>query len=112
MNFIKEDIEAQRLEFIKDRVHRLDGEDMHDLAAGILRVMGYRTLVSQKGADRGKDIMASPDGLGLENPKILVEAKHRTGSIGSQEIRSFLDGLRSRGKGVYVSSGGFTKEAR
>lgn len=109
---IKEDIEAKATEFIKDRLTKLDWEEMQDLVAGILRGMGYRTLVSPKGADRGRDIMASPDGLGLENPKIMVEVKHRTGTMGGPEIRSFLGGLRPNDKGVYVSTGGFTKDAK
>jgi restriction system protein len=109
---IKEDIEARAIEFIKDKIIKLDWEDMQELIAGILRGMGYKTLVSPKGADRGKDIMASPDGLGLENPKIMVEVKHRTGAMGAPEIRAFLGGLRSNDKGVYVSSGGFTKDAK
>ena len=85
---------------------------MQELVAGILRAMGYKTRISPKGADRGKDIVASPDGLGLEEPKIIVEVKHRQGQMGSQEIRSFLGGLRARDKGLYVSTGGFTKDAR
>lgn len=109
---IKEDIEARATEFIKDKITKLDWEEMQDLVAGILRGMGYKTLVSPRGADRGRDIMASPDGLGLENPKIMVEVKHRTGAMGSQEIRSFLGGLRPNDKGVYVSTGGFTKDAK
>lgn len=47
-----------------------------------------------KGSDRGKDIIASPDGLGLEEPRILTEVKHRQGQMGSQEVRSFWGGLR------------------
>ena len=85
---------------------------MQELVAGMLRAMGYKTRVSPRGADRGKDIIASPDGLGLENPKIVVEVKHRQGSMGSQEVRSFLGGLRASDKGLYVSTGGFTKDAK
>jgi restriction system protein len=109
---IKEDIESRALEFIKDKITRLDWEDMQELVAGILRGMGYKTFVSPKGADRGRDIMASPDGLGLEDPKIMVEVKHRSGSMGGPEVRSFLGGLRSRDRGMYVSTGGFTKDAK
>ena len=46
---------------------------MQELVAGILRAMGLKTKISNKGPDRGKDIIASPDGLGLENPRIFVE---------------------------------------
>ena len=84
---------------------------MEELVAGILRGMGYKTMMSPRGADRGKDIVASPDGLGLESPKIKVEVKHRNGSMGSSNIRNFLGGLRHGDKGLYVSTGGFTKDA-
>lgn len=109
---IKEDFEAKANDFIKDKLYKLDWDEMQDLVAGILRGMGYKTLVSPRGADRGKDIMASPDGLGLENPKIMVEVKHRTASMGSQEIRSFIGGLRPGDKAIYVSTGGFSKDAK
>lgn len=112
LEIIKDDFLAKSHEFIKDKVLALDWEQMQELVAGILRAMGYKTRVSPRGADRGKDIIASPDGLGLENPKILVEVKHRQGSMRSQEIRSFLGGLRASDKGLYVSTGGFSKDAK
>ena len=91
----------------------LDWKDMQELVAGILRAMGYKTMISPSGPDRGKDIIASPDGLGLEDPKIVVEVKHRKNStMGAPEIRSLLGGLRPNDKSLYVSTGGFSKEAR
>lgn len=84
---------------------------MQELVAAILRGMGYKTRVSPAGPDRGKDIVASPDGLGLEEPRIKVEVKHRKGTIGAADVRAFLGGLRHGDKGLYVSSGGFTREA-
>lgn len=112
LEIIKEDFIAKSHEFIKDKALSLDWEEMQELVAGILRAMGYKTRVSPRGADRGKDIIASPDGLGLENPKIVVEVKHRQGSMGSQEVRSFLGGLRASDKGLYVSTGGFSRDAK
>lgn len=106
------DIEAQALERIKDRVNELDWDDMQQLVAGILRAMGYKTQISPNGADRGKDIVASPDGFGFEHPRIVVEVKHRKGQMGSQEIRSFLGGRHKDDRGLYVSTGGFTKDAQ
>ena len=107
-----QDIEARSLEFIKDRIVRLSWEEMQELVAGLLRAMGYKTRVSPTGPDRGKDIIASPDGFGFENPRIVVEVKHRPKStMGSREIRSFLGGRHPDDKGLYVSTGGFSKEA-
>ncbi len=106
------EIESQALERIKDRVSELDWNDMQQLVAGILRAMGYKTQVSPPGSDRGKDIVASPDGFGFEHPRIVVEVKHRNGQMGSQEIRSFLGGRHQDDRGLYVSTGGFTKDAQ
>lgn len=105
------DIQSLALERIKDVVVRLDWDDMQELVAGILRAMGYKTQVSPAGADRGKDIVASPDGFGFEHPRIVVEVKHRAGKIDSPSIRSFLGGRHKDDRGLYVSTGGFTKDA-
>ncbi len=104
---------ARSKELIKDRIAVLDWAEMQDLVAGLLRGMGYKTTVSPKGADRGKDIMASPDRFGFEEPRIVVEVKHRRDQrMGPNEIRSFLGGRHAKDKGLYVSTGGFTQEAR
>ena len=109
---IRADVLARAHEFIKDRVQKLAWDEMQDLVAGILRAMGYRTVVSGPGADRGKDIIASPDGLGLEQPRVRVEVKHRTKErIGAPNIRSFIGALRQSDRGLFISTGGFSQEA-
>jgi restriction system protein len=104
-------LESLALERIKDQINALPWDDMQHLVAGILRAMGYKTQVSPAGPDRGKDIIASPDGFGFENPRIIVEVKHRKEKMGSQEIRSFLGGRHKDDRGLYVSTGGFSKDA-
>jgi restriction system protein len=99
-------------EFIEDAINQLDWRQLQDLVAGILRSMGYRTTVSAPGADRGVDIFASPDGLGLQEPRIFVEVKHRNQPMGAEKIRAFLGGRRPGDKCLYVSTGSFTKEGR
>ena len=111
---ILKDIQSKAFEFIKDKVSRISRtEELQQLVAGLLQAMGYKTRISPSGPDRGKDIVASPDGSGWE-PRIVVEVKHRTGSnMGSQEIRSFLGGRHKDDKGLYVEHRGqFTKDAR
>jgi len=110
---IKDDTVEQAHELIKDKILALSADEMEHLMAAILRAMGYRTRVMPKGPDRGVDVIASPDGLGLEEPRIKVEVKHRsTVPMGSQDIRSFLGGLREGDRALYVSTGGFTKDAK
>ena len=110
---VYQDIEAKAHEFTKDQILRLDWEEMQDLVAGVLRALGYRTRVSPPGSDRGKDIIASPDGLGIEAPRIRVEVKHRPSTkMGSSEVRSFIGGMREGDRGIYVSTGGFAQEGK
>jgi restriction system protein len=77
-----------------------------------LRAMGYKTRISPPGPDRGKDIIASPDALGFVGPRIVTEVKHRKGTMGAPEVRAFAGGLRNQDNGLYVSTDGFTREAR
>ena len=97
--------------FIEDRIQRLDWEQMQDLVAGILRAMGYRTTVAAPGPDRGVDIRASPDGLGLQEPRIFVEVKHRAAQTDAKVVRAFLGGRKHGDRCLFVSTGGFTKDA-
>jgi restriction system protein len=105
-------IQERALERLKDRLYRLEWGQMQEIVAALLRALGYRTTISPQGTDRGKDIFASPDGLGFEQPRIVVEVKHRRGqAIGAPEVRSFLGGRHKDDRGLYVSTGGFTREA-
>ncbi|MDE0611243.1 MAG: restriction endonuclease [Gammaproteobacteria bacterium] len=106
------DLELRSIEFIKDRIVGLDWEEMQSLIAGVLRAMGYKTRISARGPDRGADIMASRDSFGFENPRIVVEVKHRAEQIGASGIRSFVGGRHVDDKCLYVSTGGFSKEAK
>lgn len=112
VSILMDEIEDKSKEFIKDIVNDLDWDEMQDLVAALLRAMGYKTIVSPPGPDRGKDIIASPDGLGLEDPVIVVEVKHQAGSMSAPKIRSFKGALKKTNKGIYVSTGGFTTDAK
>ena len=104
---------ANSRELIKDKLLKLTWQEMQSVVAGLLRAMGYKTKVSPDGPDRGKDIIASPDGLGLEQPRIFVEVKHRKGAMGAPEIRTFIGGRdHQNDRCLYVSTGGFSTEAK
>ena len=111
-SIVREDQVARAHEFVKDRILKLTPDEMEQLLASLLRAMGYKARVTPTGPDRGRDVIASPDGLGLQQPRIIGEVKHRPReSIGSQQVRSFLGALRASDCGVFVSTGGFTKDA-
>ena len=116
---IAEEVELQSNELLenstetlKDRILNLSADDMEELVKEILNAMGYIARRTKKGADRGVDVFASKDGLGLEEPRIFVEVKHRDGQIGAPKIRSFIGGRQTGDRCIYVSTGGFTKEAK
>jgi restriction system protein len=106
------DIEDQAIERVKDKILSLTWDELQELVAALLRALGYRTMVSPAGPDRGRDILASRDGFGFEPPRIVVEVKHRRGAMGAPEVRAFLGGRHSDDRGLYVSTGGFTREAQ
>jgi restriction system protein len=107
-----ENIADLALERIKDSILKLEWDEMQELVAALLRALGYRTIVSPAGSDRGRDIIASRDGFGFEPPRIIVEVKHRKGAMGAPEVRAFLGGRHADDRGLYVSTGGFTREAQ
>ena len=98
-------------ESLKDSINSLNPDEMEELIKEVLNAMGYVAKRSKKGSDRGIDVFASTDGLGLEEPRIFVEVKHRSGQIGAPAIRQFLGGRKQGDKCLYISTGGFSKEA-
>jgi restriction system protein len=109
---LRQDVIGRSHEFIKDRLLSLSPDDMESLVAALLRAMGYKARVTPKGKDRGKDVIASPDGFGFQQPRIFAEVKHRPReSMGAPALRGFAGGLRASDRGLYVSTGGFTQEA-
>lgn len=105
------DLQSRSEELIRARLAELDGYEMQDVVAGILRAMGYHTRVSPPGADRGVDIIASRDPLGVERAvKVQVKARPTTRSSPS-EVRELAGILAPDERGIFVSSGGFTKDA-
>lgn len=109
----KRNVIEESRERLKDRIVGLEPGEMEELLAAVLRAMGFRTRVSPTGPDRGVDVMASPDGLGLQEPRIKCEVKHRRNTqMGAQDLRSFIGALRAGDRGIYLSTGGFSREAR
>jgi restriction system protein len=106
-----DEVKAKADELIADLISHLDPYDFQDLVAAVLRAMGFRAVSSPPGADRGVDIVAHPDPFGFERPRIKVQVKHRQATVGGPDVRGFLGTLRSGDNGLYVSTGGFTRDA-
>jgi len=111
-NTFYEETVSKTDELIADLILGIDAYDFQDLVAGLLQTMGYRTRVSEPGPDHGVDIIAHPDAFGFEFPRIKVQVKHRQSSAGGPDIRNLIGTLGENEKGLFVSTGGFTAEAR
>lgn len=105
------EVKEQSDELISDAISKLDPYEFQDLVAGVLRAMGLRTKVSPPGPDHGIDIVAHPDHFGFEEPRIKVQVKHRQQTVGGGDMRNFIATVREGEKGLFVSTGGYTKDA-
>lgn len=86
--------------------------DFQSLVAGLLVGMGYHVAwVAPPGPDRGVDIIAHSDPLGITGPRIKVQVKRSDDRMSVKEIRSFMALLADGDVGLFVSKGGFTKDA-
>lgn len=101
-------------EAIKKFIASKNAYEFQDLVAALLRGMGYYTpFIAPKGKDGGVDIFAYRDPFGIESPRIKVQVKHREQSATVQEIRQLIGVLHGDGDvGLFVSTGGFTSDAK
>lgn len=87
--------------------------DFQSLVAGLLVGMGYHVAwVAPPGPDKGVDVIAHADPLGITGPRIKVQVKRSDDRMSVKEIRSFMALLADGDVGLFVSKGGFTKEAQ
>lgn len=106
------DVEAKSDELISDLVAHIDPEEFEDLVAAVLRSMGYQASTTSSGSDHGIDIVAHPDPLGFDDPMIKVQVKQRSSRTSSSSLRDFIGTLSTNDKGLFVSTGGYTSDAR
>lgn len=86
--------------------------DLQNLVAGLLRGMGYHVAwVAPPGRDRGLDILAFRDPLGTEDPRIKVQVKREQSRTDVKGLRAFMSLLNPGDVGVFVTLGGFTRDA-
>lgn len=106
------DLLSRSEELVWSKLAGLDGYQTQDVVAGLLRAMGYSyVVVSSPGADQGVDINAARDPLGLEQRvKVQVKARPNTKSS-APELVQLAGNLGQGERGIFVSTGGFTREA-
>jgi restriction system protein len=83
------------------------------MVAALLRAMGYHiNWIAPPGKDGGVDILATGDPLATRPPRIKVQVKRQKLSVNVDGLRAFLSLLGDNDVGVFVNTGGFTKDAQ
>jgi restriction system protein len=104
--------EEQAWDEIDQYLRKMNPYDFQDLVASLLRAMGYYiSWVSPPGKDGGLDIVAWSDPLGTRPPRIKAQVKRRAEAVNVDGLRSFMALLGDDDVGLFVSTGGFTKDA-
>lgn len=97
---------------IEQHLTTMNPFDFQQLVAGLLVGMGYHvSWVAPPGPDRGVDIIAHLDPLGITGPRIKVQVKRVADRIDVKELRSFFSTVSDTDVGLFVSTGGFTKSS-
>lgn len=97
---------------IESYLSEMNPYDFQQIVAGLLRGMGYHvSWIAPPGPDRGIDVIAHSDPLGITGPRIKVQVKRTAERIPAREVRSFFAVIADVDVGIYVSMGGFTKDA-
>ena len=117
---IERALEKVREAVAADLLHRLGAADpsfFERAVLDVLHAMGYgrsRRDLQQVGgsSDGGIDGIISLDRLGFE--KVYMQAKRWQSNVGRPEIQGFFGALSGRraSKGVFITTAGFTREAR
>lgn len=91
---------------------QLNPYQFQELIAGLLQAIGYHVIwIAPPGPDGGIDIIAYTDPLGLQGPRIKVQVKNRNDKVTAKDIRQFLALLGEGDVGLFVNTGGFTRDA-
>ncbi|MBI3805369.1 MAG: restriction endonuclease [Nitrospirae bacterium] len=97
---------------IQEHLSRISPQDFQNLVAALLRGMGYHvSWVAPPGPDKGIDIIAYNDPLGIQGARIKVQVKRRSDKVTGDGVRAFLATLGDGDAGIFVSMGGFTSDA-
>lgn len=86
--------------------------DFQNLVAALLKGMGYHVAwIAPPGRDGGVDILAFSDPLGTKPPRIKVQVKRQQNPVSVDGLRSFMAVLGADDVGIFVNTGGFTRDA-
>jgi restriction system protein len=107
-----EEAEEQAWNEIESYLRNMPPYEFQKLVASLLKAMGYHvSWIAPPGKDGGVDILAWNDPLGTKPPRIKVQVKREQNTVTVAVLRSFMALLGDSDVGIFVSTGGFTKDA-
>lgn len=107
-----EQAEEQSWNEISAFLHAMPPYDFQELVAALIKGMGYHVAwIAPPGKDGGIDILAWSDPLGTRPPRIKVQVKRQVQKTAVDGLRAFMSQIGDDDVGLFVSIGGFTKDA-
>jgi restriction system protein len=107
-----EQAEEQAWAEIEEYLTNMPPYEFQKLVASLLQAMGYHvSWVAPPGKDGGIDVLAWNDPLGTRPPRIKVQVKREQSTVNVSVLRSFMALLGENDVGIFVNTGGFTKDA-
>jgi restriction system protein len=107
-----EEAEEMAWREVENYLQHLHPYDFQALVRSLLQAMGYHVpWVAPPGPDGGFDLVAYPDPLGTRSPRVKVQVKRKQDKISVDGLRSFMAVLGDQDVGLFISAGGFTKDA-
>jgi len=112
IGLVTDEVERQSRDFVRKQLRRrLKGHGFAEFVGHLLRLMGYKTIVSSPGPDRGIDIEAYKDDLGAEQPRILVQVKSSDAEVNEAAVSQLYGKVSEKEFALFVALGGFRKHA-
>ena len=111
---VLETIKQQASEDLRHYIEQRTAWEFQDMAAALLRAMGYYTpFVAPKGKDGGVDVIAYSDPLGASRPILKVQVKHygNDNPVSTEVVRSII-GVAHGDTPIVITSGKYTESAK
>lgn len=109
-----EEAKEKSWEQIREYLLGLKPFEFKIMVGELLRALGYYVVwITPPEKDRGLiDIVACSDPLRVSRPRLIVQVKHKGQAATVEGLMAFLSILSPNDIGLFISSGGFTTEAR
>lgn len=105
--------EQRMRELLADRVEALLPSELERVVMGLLEATGLHCSGAVTGTGATRCLLASPGGLGLDEPRVRVHIdERRRSALDAADARSFALSLKAGERGLLVCVGGFSQEAR